>query len=77
MKQLGLVYGIPLLVGLTHTFFGLLFYNRALGEVGEQTAALLIAVMVALLFILVYGLFYLLSVVNYTRIIWKRTTIIG
>lgn len=72
VKQLGLVYGIPLLVGLIHTVFGLWFYNRALGGAGREMAAFKTAFMVALLFVLVYGLFYLLSVVNYFRIVWKK-----
>ncbi|MGN0394739.1 MAG: FtsX-like permease family protein [Coprococcus sp.] len=74
-KQLGLVYGLPLIVGMIHMVFGLWFYNRALGDVAGEMAAFRTALMVALLFVLVYGLFYLLSVVNYYRIIWKNTAI--
>lgn len=68
-RQLGMVYGFPLLVGLIHTMFGLLFYTRALGEMGQQTPTLQNALLYTLLFILVYGLFYGLSVNSYLHIV--------
>ena len=71
-KQLGFVYGIPLCVGLLHTWFALRLYNRALGDMGAQTPAFIDAIIVVLLFILVYGFFYLLSVRSYYKIIWKK-----
>lgn len=70
-KQLGMIYGIPLCVGLLHTWVALMLYNRALGDMGAQTAALINAIIIVLLFILVYGFFYLISVRSYYKIIWK------
>ena len=71
-KQVGLVYGIPLGVGLVHTVFALLTYNRMLEEIGQETPTLLNALLVVALFVLVYGVFYALSARSYFRIVWKR-----
>ena len=71
-KQLGLTYSLPLGVGLVHTVFALLTYNRMLVEIGQETPTLLNAAMVALAFIAVYGVFYALCVGNYFRIVWRR-----
>ena len=73
-KQLGLVYGLPLIVGLLHTLFGLLFYNRTLGAVGQQTPTLINAFKVVLAFVMVYVVFYILSVESYHSIVWKRAS---
>lgn len=71
-KQLGLVYGMPMLVGLIHTAFGLGLYIRILGEMSEQTPALGTALTVVLLYAAAYGVFYLLCVGSYFRIVWRR-----
>lgn len=71
-KQIGLVYGMPLGVGLVHTVFALLTYNRMMEEIGQETPTLQNALMVTLIFIVVYGAFYGLSVRNYNSIVWKQ-----
>ena len=71
-KQLGLVYGLPLLAGLLHTVFALLTYNRTMDLIGQETPTLSNAAIVALLFVGVYGLFYALSVKTYHSIVWKQ-----
>ncbi len=71
-KQLGLVYGLPLLTGLIHTLFGLLLYNRALGEMSKQTPTLQSAAMIVIAYVAVYAVFYALSVKSYFSIVWKR-----
>lgn len=68
-QQLGMVYGIPFLVGLIHTAFALLTYNRMMDLIGQETPTLQNAAMVVLLFITAYGGFYLLSVRSYCRIV--------
>ena len=75
MKQLGLVYGLPLLAGLVHTAFALALYIRILGEMSQQTPALSTAVAVALCYIAAYGAFYLMSVKSYFGIVWSRNRI--
>lgn len=72
-KQLGFVFGAPLAVGLMHTLFALLAYNRTLGAMGEQTPTLQNAALVVLVFIAVYGVFYGLSVAGYFKIVWNQT----
>ena len=72
VKQLGLIYGIPLFVGLIHTVFALLTYNRMLGSMGQQTPTLKNAAMAVTLFIAVYGAFYALSVKSFHGIVWKQ-----
>lgn len=72
-KQLGLIYGIPLFVGLIHTLFALLTYNRMLGSAGQETPTLLNASKVVLIFILVYSVFYALSVRSYQNIVGRHS----
>ena len=71
-KQLGLIYGIPLFVGLSHTVFALLTYNRMLGSMGQQTPTLQNAAMAVILFAAVYSAFYALSVKSYHGIVWRQ-----
>ena len=73
-KQLALTYGIPLGVGLVHTVFALLTYNRMMEEIGQETPTLLNAALVTLLFVGIYGVFYALSVRSYFGIVWKRAS---
>lgn len=72
VRQLGLVFGLPLAVGLVHTVFALRTYNRMLDLMGQETPTLQNAAMVALLFVLVYGAFYALSVKSCYSIVWSR-----
>lgn len=71
-KQLGMVYGIPLLIGLMHTVFALLTYNRMMDLIGQETPTLQNAIIVSILFLGAYGFFYLLSVRSYCKIILKE-----
>lgn len=71
-KQLGLIYEIPFFVGLSHTVFALLTYNRMLGSMGQQTPTLQNAAMAVILFAAVYSAFYALSVKSYHGIVWRR-----
>lgn len=71
-KQVGLVYGVPLGLGLVHTIFALFTYNRMMEEIGQETPTLQNAIIVMLIFVAVYGAFYLVSTINYHKIVWKR-----
>lgn len=68
-KQLGLVFGFPLIIGLLHTMFGLFFYVRAMGEMGKQTPSLQNALLYVLIFVFVYSIFYGVSVKSYYNIV--------
>lgn len=69
IKQLAIVYGIPLFIGLLHTVFALRTYNRMLELIGQENPTFLNALQVVVLFVVVYGLFYILSVKSYYRIV--------
>ncbi len=69
-KQLAIVFGLPLLAGLSHTFFTLLVFNRTMDIIGQETPTLLNASIVVAIFIVIYGFFYDISVKNYLRIVW-------
>ena len=69
-KQLAIVFGLPLLVGLTHTVFAVLAYNRMMDIIGKETPTLLNAAIVVAIFIVIYGFFYSISVKNYLKIVW-------
>lgn len=71
-KQLAIIFGLPLIVGLVHSFFALLLYNRTLDIIGQETPTLLNAFTVIAIFIIIYGFFYAISVKKYLRIIWCR-----
>lgn len=71
-KQLGLTYLLPLLVGLVHTIFALLTYNRTLEGIGQETPTLLNAAIVVVCYVVMYGVFYLLSTYHYQKIVLQH-----
>lgn len=71
-KQLGIVFGLPLIVGLSHTIFATLLYNRTMDVVGKETPTLLNAASVIAIFIVIYGIFYTVSVKSYMQIVWGK-----
>lgn len=71
-RQLGIIFGLPLVVGLVHTFFALLLYNRAMDVIGQETPTLLNALAVIIICIVIYVLFYAVSVKDYLKIVWHR-----
>lgn len=71
-RQLGIVFGIALLIGLLHSFFALLTYNRMMDIIGQETPTLSNALMVVVLYSISYYFFYLLSKKSYMRIVTKN-----
>jgi len=71
-KQLAIAFGIPLIIGLSHSVFALLTYNRAMDTLGQETPTLLNAFIIVAIYIIIYCLFYALSVKSYMRIVWKK-----
>lgn len=69
IKQLGLTYLLPLLIGLIHTVFALMTYNRTLAGLGQETPTMLNAAIVVICYVVMYGAFYFLSVCHYGKII--------
>lgn len=72
IKQLGLVYDLPLIVGLVHTIFALLTYNRMMDSMSQETPTMRNAVLVVVIYVITYGIFYLLSVFNYYKVVWRK-----
>lgn len=71
-KQLAIAFGIPLLVGLSHSVFALLTYNRAMDMLGQETPTLFNALIIVAIYIVIYCFFYALSVKSYMRIVWGK-----
>ncbi|NLG05062.1 MAG: ABC transporter permease [Clostridia bacterium] len=67
MKQQGIIFGLPLILGLLHTYFALMTYNRTMDLLGTETSTLSNAFMIVLIYVVVYGLFYVASVWNYYK----------
>lgn len=71
-KQLAIVFGIPLFIGLIHSVIALLTYNRTMDLIGKETPTMLNALMIVVFYIIVYCFFYALSVKSYMRIVWGK-----
>ena len=61
-KITGIIFVLPFMVGIIHTSFALLCYNRMMGVVGQQISALSYAWRAVLLYVAIWGIFYFLSV---------------
>lgn len=71
-KQLGIVFGLSLIVGLLHSTFALLTYNRMMDLGAKEQHTLQNAGIIVGIYILIYCCFYLLSVNSYMCIAWGR-----
>jgi putative ABC transport system permease protein len=71
-KQLGIVFGLSLTVGLLHSAFALLTYNRMMDLGAKEQHTLQNAGIIVGIYILIYCFFYFLSVNSYLRIAWGR-----
>ncbi|MBU4439565.1 MAG: ABC transporter permease, partial [Firmicutes bacterium] len=69
-RQLAIVFGLSLTVGLLHSAFALLTYNRTMDLAGKELPTLINAGMIVGIYIIIYCFFYLLSVNSYMRIAW-------
>ncbi len=72
-KQLAVVFGMPLLVGLLHSVFAMIAYNNAMMFVAEEVAwAYLQEACICAVYILIYYFYYRLTVSSYLNIVWKK-----
>jgi putative ABC transport system permease protein len=71
-KQLAIVFGLSLTVGLLHSTFALLTYNRTMDLAGKELPTMINAGIIVGIYIIIYCFFYLLSVNSYIRIAWGR-----
>lgn len=72
-KQLGIVFGMSLFIGVMHALFALLTYLRTMDLAGKDPKTLLNALLIVAVYIVIYGFFYVLSVKSYMRIVWGKT----
>ncbi len=71
-RQLAIVFGLSLTVGLLHSAFALLTYNRTMDLAGKEMPTMINAGIIVGIYIIIYCFFYLLSVNSYMRIAWGR-----
>ncbi|MBC3804220.1 FtsX-like permease family protein [Acetobacterium fimetarium] len=71
-RQLAIVFGLSLTVGLLHSSFALLTYNRTMDLAGKELPTMINAGIIVGIYIIIYCFFYLLSVNSYMRIAWGR-----
>ena len=72
VRQLAIVFGLSLTVGLLHSSFALLTYNRTMDLAGKEMPTMINAGIIVGIYIIIYCFFYLLSVNSYMRIAWGR-----
>lgn len=72
-KQLSVVFGMPLFIGLVHSLFALITYRKAMMLVAEQvTYAYVLGAFVGVIYIMIYFFYYRLSVNSYMKIVWGK-----
>ncbi len=69
-KQLAIVFGLSLTIGLVHSAFALLTYNRTMDLAGKELPTMINAGIIVGIYIIIYCFFYFLSVNSYLRIAW-------
>lgn len=72
-RQLAVVFGIPLFIGLIHSVFALITYNRIMMFVAEEVSwARAQEACICAVYILIYVFYYRLSVGSYMKIVWDE-----
>jgi putative ABC transport system permease protein len=72
-KQLAVVFGMPLLIGLLHSGFAIITFNKMMLLVAEQvSSAYSLEAMTCLVYIIIYCFYYRLSVSSYMKIVWGK-----
>jgi len=72
-KQLIVVFGMPLLIGLLHSGFAMITYNRIMMFVAKDISwAYIQEAFIGSIYIMIYYIFYMLSVKSYMKIVWDK-----
>lgn len=72
-KQLAVVFGMPLLVGLMHSIFAMITYNNIMMFVAEDVSwAYVQEAIICAIYIIIYYFYYRLSVNSYMKIVWGK-----
>ena len=71
-KQIGIIFLLPLTVALCHALVTLKMYENMMYTITTDSAVLVYALGVILIYIVIYLLFYGLSVKGYMNTIWRK-----
>lgn len=71
-KQMAFIYILPLVVGILHSAIALVTYRKLMSAVATDSPILENSLFVVLIYMLIYGLFYTLSVSGYMRTVWNK-----
>lgn len=72
-RQVGIVFLLPLTVALSHALITLKMYENMVYTITTDSAVLAYALGVMLIYIIVYLLFYGLSVKGYMNTVWRKS----
>lgn len=71
-KQIAIVFLLPFIIGIIHSAVALLTYRNLMYTLTTDSPILGHAAIVVLIYLVIYGFFYLLSVSSYMRTVWDR-----
>ena len=71
-KQITFVFMLPLAVGVLHCAVSLVTYRKLMYTVATDSPIIENALIVVLIYLLIYGFFYMLSVNGYMRTVWDK-----
>ncbi|MHC1748707.1 MAG: ABC transporter permease [Cellulosilyticaceae bacterium] len=71
-KQMAFVFMLPLTIGVLHCTVSLATYRKLMYTVATDSPILGNALIVVLIYLLIYGFFYVLSVNGYMRTVWDK-----
>lgn len=71
-KQVMIIFLLPFIVGIAHSVVALITYRNMMYTISADSPILGHAAAVVLLYLLIYGFFYLLSVNGYMRTVWGK-----
>ena len=73
MRQIGIIFFLPFSVALCHAFVALKMYENMVYTISTDSAVLAYALVVMLIYIVIYLLFYGLSVKGYMNTVWRKS----
>lgn len=73
VKQLAVIFGMPLFIGLLHSFFAIVTYNKIMDLLGSEMPAFQSAYLIIAIYVLIYLIYYILSVNSYLKIVWNKS----
>ena len=71
-KQIAIIFLLPFTVGVVHSVVALVMYRNLMYTIATDSPVLENSFAVVLIYLLIYGFFYLLSVGGYMRTVWDK-----